>query len=223
MKQLHAALILGFLISPLCFAQTQTGNASYNPTKPGFTISHSSLSFNTHVRVTNLQNNRSVEAIVNGRIPIDSARIADISREAGDALEMDKVRMTRVEIEVVPPREVESPAPAVVQNPEPSGSPQPPSGSQQPALPPVTQVLPLQTITEYVPYVPDPAPAQPCCNAVLIWVIFLLLILVIAILVVLLVLLLRRLPPWPWHYPLWLRRRYRRVKKFRKRLLPWLY
>jgi hypothetical protein len=230
MKRLNAALILGLLISSFCFAQTQTGNASYNPSKAGFTISHSSLSFNTHVRVTNLLNNRSVEAVVNGRIPIDSARIADISQEVGDALEMDKTRMTLVQLEVLPPRVAESPAPAAVQDTQPQSQQQPssppPSSPQQSSAPPVTQILPLQTITEYVQVptaVPVAAPVQPCCNARLILAIFLLLILVIAILVVILVLLLRRLPPWPWHYPLWLRRRYRHVKKFRKRLLPWLY
>jgi hypothetical protein len=143
---------------------------------------------------------------------------------------MDKTRMTLVQLEVLPPRVAESTAPAAVQDTQPQPSnPQPsapqPSPPQQPS-PPVTQILPLQTITEYVQVptaVPAAAPVQPCCNARLLWVIFLLLLLIIAILVVILVLLLRRLPPWPWHYPLWLRRRFRRVKKSGKRLLPWLY
>ncbi|MDR2020133.1 MAG: septal ring lytic transglycosylase RlpA family protein [Treponema sp.] len=229
MKRLNAALILGLFISPFCFAQIQTGNASYNPSKAGFTISHSSLSFNTRVLVTNLRNNRSVEAVVNGRIPIDSEHIADISGAAGDSLEMNKSGATLVKLEVLAPRETEVPAgtgPAPLR----SGSPQPPgpppsSGPQQPPAPStITQVLPLQTVTEYVPVpAPDPGPVRPCCNASLIWAIFLLLLLVIAILIVILILLLRRLPLWPWYYPLWLRRRYRRLKKQGRRLVPRRY
>ncbi|MDR2304890.1 MAG: hypothetical protein LBE10_09930 [Treponema sp.] len=226
MKRLSAVLIFGFLIVSFCFAQIQTGNASYNSSKTGFTISHSSLSFNTRVKVTNLQNNRFVETVVNGRIPISPERVADISRDAGDALEIDKNGMTLVLLEVLPPHITESPA----ENPAPSQTitePAPAPVPQQSAPPSIvtqTQILPLQTVTdiEYVS-IPAPAPVQPCCNARLILAIFLLLILVIAILVVILVLLMRRLPPWPWHYPLWLRRRHRRDKTSgRRRLLLWL-
>jgi rare lipoprotein A (peptidoglycan hydrolase) len=109
MKRLNASLILGLFFSFFCFAQEpQTGNASYNSSRTGFFISHHTLSFNTHVRVTNLGNNRSVEAVVNGR-PSSSDRIADISRDAGDALEMAKTGMTPVKIEVLPPRQAAEP------------------------------------------------------------------------------------------------------------------
>ncbi|MDR0586546.1 MAG: hypothetical protein LBG26_04845 [Treponema sp.] len=218
MKRLSAALVFGFLIVSVCFSQEiQIGNASYNSSKNGFTISHSSLSFNTRVKVTNLQNSRFVETVVNGRIPISADRIVDISRDAGDALGIDKNGMTLVQIETLPAGTEAPPATGSAQTPVPEPVPQ---QSAAPSIITQTQVLPLQTVTD-VQYIP--VPAQPCCNAVLIWVIFLLLLLVIAILVTILVLLLRRLPPWPWHYPLWLRRRCRRVKKFKKRLLPWLY
>ncbi|MDR1506245.1 MAG: hypothetical protein LBI67_04005 [Treponema sp.] len=212
MKRLSAALVFGFLVVSLCFAQIQVGNASYNSSKAGFTISHPSLSFNTHVKVTNLGNNRFVEALVDYRIPITTERIADISREAGDALEMGKTGMTLVQIEVLPPRAVESAAAA-----QPSAAqPAPPSAAPST----ITQVLPLQTVTE-LQYVPVPAAAsvQPCCNAILMWVILLLLILVIAILVIILVLLHRRIPLWPWYYPLWIRRRRRYLKKTGRHLL----
>ncbi|MDR0655073.1 MAG: hypothetical protein LBG22_02065 [Treponema sp.] len=227
MKRLSAVLVFGFLLVSLCFAQIQTGNASYNSSKTGFTISHPSLSFNTRVKVTNLKNNRFVETVVNGRIPIDAERIADISRDAGDALEIDKNGMTLVLLEVLPPHITESPAEDSTQTPavvEPAPTPTPvPQQSAPPSV--LTQILPLQTVTDiqYVP-VTAAAPVQPCCNARLILAIFLLLLLVIALLVAILVLLLRRLPPWPWHYPLWLRRRYRHAKKTKtgKRLLLWL-
>ncbi|MDR2073315.1 MAG: hypothetical protein LBP60_07775 [Spirochaetaceae bacterium] len=209
MKRLSAAMLFGFLMGPFCFAQIQTGNASYNSSKAGFTISHSSLSFNTRVKVTNLRNNRFVEATVNGRIPISAERIADISRDAGDSLEIDKNGMSLVQLEVLPPRNAGSTTQAPVQD-------TPSSGSQQSAsqlILPQTQILPLQTVTEYVP-----AAAQPCCNARLLWVLLLLLILVIAILVVILILLYRRIPLWPWYDPLWIRRRLRYLKRTERRL-----
>ncbi|MDR0731223.1 MAG: septal ring lytic transglycosylase RlpA family protein, partial [Treponema sp.] len=103
MKRLSAALILALLFSSLCFAQVQTGNASYNSSKTGHTISHPSLSFNTRVKVTNLRNNISAEAVVNGRVDISPDRIADISRDIGDALQMAKTGMTMVQIEVIHP------------------------------------------------------------------------------------------------------------------------
>ncbi|MDR1175272.1 MAG: hypothetical protein LBK83_07380 [Treponema sp.] len=233
MKRLSAVLVFGLLAVSFCVAQIQTGNASYNSSKAGFTISHPSLSFNTRVKVTNLGNNRFVEAVVNGRIPISAERIADISRDAGDALEINKNGMTLVLLEVLPPRVTEAPAENPVQTTtvaEPVPAPVPVPVPQQPAPPSVvtqTQILPLQTVTD-IQYVqlPAPAPVLPCCNARLILAIFLLLLLVIAILVTILVLLLRRLPPWPWHYPLWLRRRYRHYrninKKSGKRFLLWM-
>jgi hypothetical protein len=218
MKRLSAALILGFLVSSFCFAQTQTGNASYNSSKPGLTISHSSLSFNTRVLVTNLGNGRSVEASVNGRIPPSGERIADISRDAGDALGIDKTGMTLVSIEVLPVRAAQAaePAPAAPaasqgQEPAPGQASQGQAAAQvqppppQQAAPPPAQILPLQTITD-VQYVPVPASSGRSCNTPLLWVILILLILVIILLLVILLLILRRLLLWPWHYPVWYRR-----------------
>lgn len=222
MKRLNAALILCFLILPLCFAQTQTGNASYNQAKPGFYIDHPSLSFATRVKVTNLRNNLSVNALVNGRIPSNTEKIADIYRDAGDALKMNKNGMTLVLIEELPrettpaapveaARDTEPAPPPVVPVQPAQPAPQP-SGSSQPAPPSaVTQILPLQTVTEYV-QVPA-QPAQPCCSAPLLLAILLLLILAIILLAVILALMLRRFPLWPWYYPLWLRRRYKSAKK----------
>ncbi|MDR2079998.1 MAG: hypothetical protein LBP74_09790 [Treponema sp.] len=212
MKHLSAAFIFGFLILAFCPAQSQTGNASYNQSKTGLTISHSSLSFNTHVRITNLSNNKSVDAVVNGRIPISPERIADISREAGDALGMSRTGMTLVRIEelalgTVQNVEIPVPAPLPVPSPPPA-----PAAASPPA---VTQVLPIQTITD-VQYVPVPGPAQTnCCSSPLLPVILLLLVLIIILLVVILILILRRLLLWPWHYQVWYRRHLLYAKKHR--------
>jgi hypothetical protein len=233
MKRLGAALILGLVLLPFCAAQTQTGNASYNPSKPGLTISHSSLSFNTRVLVTNLRNNRSVEAVVNGRIPINSERIADISRDAGDTLGMDKTGMTLVEIVELHPQTGE-PVPAAAppaavaapQTPAPPPREQTPSPAQGTASSSASReqsssssqaparILPAPTVTD-IQYVSVPAPAGSNCCAPLLWVVVLLLLLVIIILLVILILFLRRLYLWPWHYQVWYRRHLLSAKKHR--------
>jgi hypothetical protein len=228
MKRLSAALIFGFLASSFCFAQIQTGNASYNSTKSGFTISHSSLSFNTRVKVINLQNGRAVEAVVNGRIPINSERIADISRDAGDALGIEKTGMTRVEIEILPAH-VAASAETPAQDAGPEQPPQPvraesaPSpvpreqaapAQQERAAPPPPQILPLQTVTD-IQYIPVPAAGQLCCNTPLLVAILVLLILAILCLLIILILLLRHLLLWPWHYKVWYRRHLLYAKRHR--------
>jgi rare lipoprotein A len=205
------------MIVSLCPAQTQTGNASYNASKTGFTISHSSLSFNTHVRVTNLSNNRSVDATVNGRIPIGADRIADISQEAGDALGMSRTGMTLVEIAELPAGGVQAAAPPP--SPPPAPPPVavlPPAPAQQPAAsPPVTQILPIQTVTD-VEYVQVPGSTQSNCCSPLLWVILLLLVLVVLLLTLILILVLRRLLLWPWRYRVWYRRHLLYARKYRR-------
>jgi hypothetical protein len=242
MKRLSAVLILGFSVLAFCFSQSQEGNATYNSSKPGLFIDHPSLSFNTHVKITNLQNSQSVEAVVTGRIPISAGRIADIHRDAGDALGMNKTGMTLVRIEELPSRgtaqssppaetpaqntvpQQSSPPPAPVQTvPAPvivtPVTPAPAQQTQQPA--PSPQILPVETITN-VEYIQVPTPVYPSvsCAPSLLLAILLLLILVIILLVVILLLLLRRLPLWPWYYPFWLRRYFRYAKKRGRRILP---
>ncbi|MDR1420024.1 MAG: septal ring lytic transglycosylase RlpA family protein [Treponema sp.] len=239
MKRSSAVFCFGFLLTSVCFAQIQTGNASFNPSKTGLFISHSSLSFNTRVKVTNLRNNRSVEAVVNGRIPIEGERIADISLEAGTALQMGS-GLTPVEIEVLPPHEA-APAAAAPSGGTPAGNAPAGQGSLQPAgtalVPPAPpaapvqggdgsstreqssqgqaapQILPIQTVTD-VQYVQ--VPGGNCCNSPLLLVVLALLIVVIILLLVILILILRRLFLWPWHYPVWYRRHLLYAKKHRR-------
>jgi hypothetical protein len=144
MKRLGPVLVLLLIFPVYAFTQTQTGNASYNPSKEGFTIGHSSLSFNTRVRVTNLRNGRFEEALVNARIPIRDDLIVDISRDLGDALEMSRNGVTLVEIEILPSRIVREESPV----PEIPAAPPVPDPDPVPALDPVPDPVP----------VPDPAP-----------------------------------------------------------------
>ncbi|MDR1637835.1 MAG: hypothetical protein LBR93_10930 [Treponema sp.] len=227
MKRLSTVLAF-LLFVPLCsFAQSQTGNASYNQSKTGLAVSHSSLSFNTRVKVTNLRNNRSAEAIVNGRINPSPERIADISRDLGDALGMAQNGMTLVEIEVlrppvsapvpapetpvsVPVPVAETPAPETpAEVPAPAARPPEPEPQQTAALAvvpaPVPQEPPVRTLTEfqYVP-VPTPYPERPCCATPLLLAIMILFILLVILLVVILVLLIRRFPCWQrWPHSVW--------------------
>ena len=52
------------------------------------TMAHRTLPFGTRVRVTNLENQRSVEVVVNDRGPFVPGRIADLSEAAARRLGM---------------------------------------------------------------------------------------------------------------------------------------
>jgi rare lipoprotein A len=63
--------------------------ASGEPFDPkALTMAHPSLPFGTRVRVTNLENQRSVEVVVNDRGPFVPGRIADLSQAAARRLGM---------------------------------------------------------------------------------------------------------------------------------------
>jgi rare lipoprotein A len=69
------------------FAGRQT--ASGEPFDPdALTMAHRTLPFGTRVRVTNLQNQRSVEVVVNDRGPFAPGRIADLSEAAARRINM---------------------------------------------------------------------------------------------------------------------------------------
>jgi hypothetical protein len=178
MKRFAAIVVFGLLVPLFCFAQSQTGNASYNSSKTGFFISHPSLSFNTKVRVTNLNNNRSVEATVNGRIPITADRIADIARDTGDAIGMTPGGMTPVRIEelalhpavaVVPPAPAPQPPAVTPQTPAPAPAVAPPAPAPAPQVPAVVPPVVLPPVVTpapavIVPQSPAPAPQTPAAT-----------------------------------------------------------
>ena len=63
--------------------------ASGEPFDPAaLTMAHRTLAFGTLVRVTNLQNQRSVEVVVNDRGPFVPGRIADLSEAAARRIGM---------------------------------------------------------------------------------------------------------------------------------------
>jgi rare lipoprotein A len=71
----------------------------YDPT--AFTGAHRTLPFGTRVKVTNLNNNKSVIIIINDRGPHKKDRIIDISRIAAEELDMIRAGIIEVEIEIL--------------------------------------------------------------------------------------------------------------------------
>ena len=70
--------------------------------KNDLTAAHRRLPFNTVVRVTNLNNGRSVEVRINDRGPWgDSDRIIDVSEAAADILQMKGPGIVPVELVVI--------------------------------------------------------------------------------------------------------------------------
>jgi len=69
------------------FAGRKTASGDpFDPT--ALTMAHRTLPFGTRVRVTNLENQRSVEVVVNDRGPFVSGRIADLSEAAARRIDM---------------------------------------------------------------------------------------------------------------------------------------
>ena len=103
------------LLASFCFAQTQTGKASFyadkfegHPTASGekykhskLTAAHKSLPCGTLIRVTNLKNNLSVDVTVNDRGPYVDGRIVDLSKSAAEKLEFISIGLADVKLEVI--------------------------------------------------------------------------------------------------------------------------
>lgn len=67
----------------------------------GITAAHRTLSFNSLVRVTNLENGKSVKVRINDRGPYAKERIIDLSKEAAKKLDMIQDGTARVRLELV--------------------------------------------------------------------------------------------------------------------------
>ena len=80
-------------------AQSWTGKASYYRGRGSMTCAHRSLPIGTHVRVTNLSNNRSAVLVVNDRGPFIKGRIIDVSTGAADILGFRRAGVAQVTIE----------------------------------------------------------------------------------------------------------------------------
>ena len=83
-------------------ARSWTGKASYYGGRGHMTCAHRSLPFGTHVRVTNLSNNRSAVLVVNDRGPYIRGRIVDVSTGAADVLGFRHAGVAQVIVETLP-------------------------------------------------------------------------------------------------------------------------
>lgn len=113
MKTLLITALL--FVSTLIYGQTQTGKASFyadkfegGPTASGEKYKHSkktgahkTLPFGTKVRVTNLDNNKTVEVVINDRGPYVDGRIIDLSKSAAEELDFVNKGLAEVKIEVI--------------------------------------------------------------------------------------------------------------------------
>lgn len=77
----------------------------------GMTAAHKTLPLPSYVRVTNLQNGRSVVVRVNDRGPFKEGRIIDLSRTAAERLDMVRDGTAFVEVRAITPGEDASAAP----------------------------------------------------------------------------------------------------------------
>lgn len=66
-----------------------------------YTAAHKTLPLGSHIRVTNLQNERSIVVIVNDRGPFVKERILDLSYNAARQLDMDEDGLAPIKLEVV--------------------------------------------------------------------------------------------------------------------------
>ncbi|MGA7384723.1 MAG: septal ring lytic transglycosylase RlpA family protein [Methylocella sp.] len=82
-------------------AQSWTGKASYYRGRGRMTCAHRSLPLGTHVRVTNLSNNRSAVLVVSDRGPFIEGRIIDVSNYAADLLGFRRAGLAHVTVETV--------------------------------------------------------------------------------------------------------------------------
>jgi len=81
----------------------ETGKASYyRPARgPRFCAAHRRLPLGTRVRVTRRGNGRSVVVTISDRGPFARGRILDLSRAAAEQLQMIRVGVAMVELEVL--------------------------------------------------------------------------------------------------------------------------
>ena len=82
-------------------AQSWTGKASYYGGHGGMTCAHRSLPLGTHVRVTNVSNNRSTVLVVTDRGPFIMGRIVDVSVSAAGVLGFRRAGLAQVTVEAV--------------------------------------------------------------------------------------------------------------------------
>ena len=110
----RSLLLVMLLLTGLAVAD-ETGMASYYADKfhgrktasgqpydkDALTAAHPSLPFGTRLRVTCLDTDKTVEVVVTDRGPSRKKRIIDLSRAAAERLDMIRLGVARVKVEVL--------------------------------------------------------------------------------------------------------------------------
>lgn len=78
--------------------------------KNQLTAAHKTLPFGTMIKITRLDNNKSVVVRINDRGPYIKGRVIEVSKKAADAIDLTKAGVAKVKIEVI---KGNSPTPAV--------------------------------------------------------------------------------------------------------------
>ncbi len=123
------AVFLLFLLTPLPtgaeegYASWYGGKFQGRQTASGeifdtnkLTAAHKALPFNTHVKVTNLENGKSVVVRINDRGPFIEGRIIDLSRAGAKAIAMTGAGIARVRLDIVKTADAAETAPDTSRN-----------------------------------------------------------------------------------------------------------
>ncbi len=108
-------VLLGLLLTFHVTAETVEGTAAYYSDvfqgkktasgelydKKALTAAHKTLPFGTRVKVTNLENDKSVTVVINDRGPFAKDRILDLSRAAAEQIGMVKQGLAPVRMETL--------------------------------------------------------------------------------------------------------------------------
>lgn len=114
-SMLLAVLLVFWAVMPVTVSANETGIAAYYSDvfhgrktasgelydKNALTAAHNQYPFGTRLRVTNLENSKSVTVKVNDRGSHTKGRIIDLSRRAADVLGFVKQGVTKVSIEIL--------------------------------------------------------------------------------------------------------------------------
>ncbi len=109
------AIFAGTLFSSFAIQKEEIGKAGYYADslhgrktasgevydKYGFTCAHKTLPFGTKVKVTRLDNKKSVVVRVTDRGPAVEGYVVDLSRAAAEEIDLIKIGVTRVNVEIV--------------------------------------------------------------------------------------------------------------------------
>lgn len=117
----------------------------------GMTAAHRTLPLPTVVRVTNLENGRSVKLRINDRGPYHDNRIIDLSSAAAEALDVKRKGTARVRVQIIPD---ESYALALAMGRKGAA----PAGYSPKATAPQIQVASTKAVPNNVPIIPQKTP-----------------------------------------------------------------